>query len=77
MMDAIEPEGDPVLRTRDTARIQAALRLATQDALRLHKAIGNPIVVWRDGKVVWIPPEEIPVDLDPVSSASREGEVAG
>jgi hypothetical protein len=33
-----------------------------QDALRAHKRAGRPIVVWRDGRVVEIPPEEIVID---------------
>jgi hypothetical protein len=41
--------------------IDKALELAVQDALWRHKQLGNPVAVWRDGKVVWIPPEEIPV----------------
>ena len=28
-------------------------------ALLRHKQAGNPICEWRDGKVVWIPPEKI------------------
>lgn len=44
------------------AEIDKALALAVQDALWRHKQLGQPIVVWRDGKVVWIPPEEIPVE---------------
>ncbi len=42
--------------------IDAALRRGVQNALRMHKSEGNPIVAWRNGQVVWIPPEEIPVD---------------
>jgi len=26
----------------------------------MHKKLGNPIAVWRNGKVVILPPEEIP-----------------
>ena len=37
-------------------------RTPVREALLQHKKLGNPIVVWKDGKVVWIPPEEIPVD---------------
>ena len=29
-------------------------------ALRMHKRAGNPVPEWRDGKVRWVPPEEIP-----------------
>jgi len=57
-----EPSGDPIHRITDIPRIQEALRLARQDAMRLHKRMGYPIAVWKDGRVVWIPPEEIRVD---------------
>ena len=30
-----------------------------QKAISRHKKLGNPIAVWEDSKVVWIPPEEI------------------
>jgi hypothetical protein len=36
-----------------------ALRLATLDARRFHKALGNPMATWADGKVVWVAAEEI------------------
>jgi hypothetical protein len=41
--------------------IQQALREAVTQALIRHKRLGTPIVVWRDGKVVWIPAEEIEI----------------
>jgi hypothetical protein len=42
-------------------QIDEALRQAVKDALLKHKQAGNPVVVWRDGKMVWLKPEEIPV----------------
>jgi hypothetical protein len=57
-----ESEDDSVHRTQDVARIQAALWQGVQEALRQHKRAGNPVAVWRDGRVVWLPPDEIPVD---------------
>ena len=41
--------------------INAALVEAGREARRRHKALGHPIVIWRDGKVVVVPPEEIEV----------------
>lgn len=41
---------------------EKAAREAVGQALRRHKLLGNPVVVWRDGKAVEIPPEQIPVD---------------
>ncbi|MEQ8958230.1 MAG: hypothetical protein RLP02_09945 [Coleofasciculus sp. C2-GNP5-27] len=43
----------------DREKINQALAKAVQDALLKHKQAGNPVAIWRDGKVVWIPPEEI------------------
>jgi len=45
----------------DGTLIDSALKRAGEKALWQHKQAGNPIAVWRDGRVVWIPPEEIPV----------------
>jgi hypothetical protein len=43
--------------TAEITRIGAeAIALAVEE----HRRLGNPIAVWRDGQVVWIPPEEIP-----------------
>jgi hypothetical protein len=49
-------------RFADTKLITEALGRAVGKALLRHKKLGNPICTWRDGKVVWIPPEQIPVD---------------
>jgi hypothetical protein len=46
----------------DGTAIDKALLEAARDARRFHKAIGNPMATWRDGKVVWVPPEDIVVD---------------
>ena len=32
---------------------------SSRDARRLHKALGNPMATWKDGKVVWVQPEDI------------------
>lgn len=48
-------------RLTDIPLIEAALARAVQDALRLHKLAGNPVAEWRDGRVVWVAPEDIPV----------------
>lgn len=36
-----------------------AMQLAVREALARHKALGQSIVIWRDGKIVVLPPEEI------------------
>jgi hypothetical protein len=49
-------------RFADTDRVTEAIRQAGRDARLRHKQLGVPLVVWRDGQVVEIPPEEIVVD---------------
>jgi monomeric isocitrate dehydrogenase len=46
---------------REGTLIDRALKEGVREALLRHKQAGNPIVIWRDGKVVWLKPEEIPV----------------
>ncbi len=42
-------------------RAEMALKEAVAEALAELKRRGSPIAVWRDGKAVWIRPEEIVV----------------
>ncbi len=42
-------------------RAEEAFRRAVAEALAEHKRNGIPIAVWRDGKVVRIPPDQIEV----------------
>ncbi|MBI4123650.1 MAG: hypothetical protein HY467_02000 [Betaproteobacteria bacterium] len=41
--------------------VMDAVNRAVTEALRRHKERGESIVIWRDGKVVTVPPEEIDV----------------
>ncbi len=45
----------------DPEIITQALVKGVREALLKHKQAGNPIVIWKDGKAVWLKPEEIPV----------------
>ena len=45
----------------DRERITQALADGVREALKKHKQAGNPVVVWRDGKMVWLKPEDIQV----------------
>jgi hypothetical protein len=44
---------------QDGKPIDKALSKAVRDALLQHKQAGHPVVEWRDGKAVWIAPEDI------------------
>lgn len=45
----------------DRTVIDKALRQGVRNAMLQHKQAGNPIVIWRDGKVVWVPAQEIEI----------------
>jgi hypothetical protein len=62
----------------DGRAIDEALLEAARDARRFHKAIGNPMATWLDGRVVWVQPEDIRVDDESsaratTATASRRG----
>ena len=44
--------------------IERVLQRAVNHALLMHKRLGNPIAIWKDGKVVIVPPEEIVIPSD-------------
>jgi hypothetical protein len=50
---------EEVIADRD--RITQALAEGVKDALKLHKLAGNPVVVMKEGNMVWLRPEEIAV----------------
>lgn len=52
---------DPVELMKDDKAVTAAIAKGIRAAIRRHKLLGESIVVWRDGKVVWIKPEDIEV----------------
>jgi len=43
------------------AKIDLGVRLGVAHALAEHKRMGQSIVVWRNGKIVTIPPEKIKI----------------
>ena len=62
----------PAERVGDLDRIEWALRAAVRDALQRHKRDGDPVAVWREGRVVWLPPDEIPTASDESSENTRD-----
>lgn len=49
--------------------VNVAIEEAVALAIEEHRRLGNPIVIWRDGRVVWIQPE----DITPYSPPPRRG----
>jgi hypothetical protein len=55
-----EEELDPIDRAfAEGTPVDQAIEEAVREALKLHKRAGNPIVVWRNGGMHWIQPEDI------------------
>ena len=50
-------------RTADLPRIIHEMSQAVREALARHRRLGNPVAIWRDGRVQWIRPEDIPPGL--------------
>jgi hypothetical protein len=51
--------------------IGEALNEACREAIRQHKQSGQPMVVWRDGKTVLVPAEQVEAELN--GGKSRSG----
>lgn len=45
--------------------IDDALNAAVRDAVLRHRQQRQPLAVWRDGKTVWLTPEEIDKERSP------------
>lgn len=49
----------PNLLVKHSKLVEQAFRKAVREALLKHKQAGNPVAVWRNGKVVLLEPDEI------------------
>ena len=63
----------PAERVDDIPAILSALTMAVQEALVEHKRAGNAVAIWRNDRVEWVEPEDIPVDFGSARSG-RSGE---
>jgi isoaspartyl peptidase/L-asparaginase-like protein (Ntn-hydrolase superfamily) len=59
MAEAISKDIDKILG--EGTEIDEAVKKAVKEAVLRHKQAGNPIVVMKDGQMVWLKPEEIQV----------------
>ena len=46
----------------DPEAVRLAIQKGINAALLKHKQLGFPVCEWRDGKVVWIQPEDININ---------------
>jgi hypothetical protein len=52
----------PAQRVDDIPRVLSALKEAVREALLRHKLAGNSVAVWRNARVEWVAPEDIPIE---------------
>ena len=62
MIRRLHPSVDIEEICLDGTAIDDAVERAGRQARLKHKQLGVPLVVWQDGQIVHIPPEEIVVD---------------
>lgn len=55
---------DPAERVKDIPRILKAMNEGVREALWRHKVAGHPVAVWRNERVEWVAPEDIPLPED-------------
>ena len=58
MNDQVKPDMESILT--DQSAMDQAFRQAHREAIRQHRMANLPMVVWRDGAIVWIPPDQLP-----------------
>ena len=56
---AAETDKDVGLIMKEGKLVDAALTAGVREALVRHVQAGLPVVEWRDGKCVWLTPDEI------------------
>ena len=66
----VEPRFQNINLAEQAEAIELILQEGVRQALLIHKRLGNPIAIWKDGKVVMVPPEEIVIS--PGFSHSQE-----
>ena len=62
---AKKPSSQEAQILAEAEQVEAAVQAAVRDALIQHKRAGNPIAVWENNQVVWIPPEQIEIPDEP------------
>jgi hypothetical protein len=64
---AIDPRRPSVDEIISGKLILLGLQDAVHETFREHKLLGLPIAIWKDGKAVWLQPEDItPEDMGEV-----------
>ena len=71
---SIAPEPVPGRRVLmpSPEEVEAASRIAVRRALAIHRALGVGAAFWEDGKVLLVPPEALPRDVNDVEWTERQ-----
>ncbi len=64
----VEPRFQSINLAEQAEAIELILQEGVRQALLIHKRLGNPIAIWKDGKVVIVPPEEIVISPEYLES---------
>ncbi len=63
-MTATPDNGYPTEAELHKQAIERAMQNAANKAIALHQRLGLPMVEWRDGKAILVPPEELDLPND-------------
>ena len=63
----VEPKFQRINLAEQAEAIELILQEGVRQTLSIHKRLGNPIAIWKDGKVVIVPPEEIVISPEPLN----------
>lgn len=58
---------------RDGTAIDLAIERAGYDVVVRHRQLGVPLVIWREGRVVEVPPESVRIPDDDDTIATMSG----
>lgn len=56
---------------RDGTAIDRAIEQAGYRVVRRHRQLGLPLVIWRGGRVVEVPPESVPIPDDELPGSTK------
>jgi hypothetical protein len=68
-----KPEKDISRIFREGTLIDEAIAKAGREAVLQHKQKGLPLVIWRDGQIVLVPPEELAAEEDKTGRGCQPG----
>jgi RNase P protein component len=53
--------------------VDEAIRRGVREAIRRHRQAGVPMVIWRDGKIMYVAAEQLEKELEALDEATGQG----